>query len=54
MWYESFLLQHLQGMWAYNGHFQLHIHLWPLQGIVDCLICLAYVKHDNIRFKCQK
>ena len=26
---------------AYNGHFQLQIHFWPLDGIVNCLIRLV-------------
>lgn len=41
------------GMQAYNGHFQLHMHSWLLDGIANCLICLAVVNHDDSCFKCQ-
>ena len=34
---------------AYNDHFQLHIHFWPLH----CLIQLAIVDREDCRFNCE-
>ena len=38
---------------ACNGHFQLHIHFWPLDGTSNCLTLITNMSHERCRFKCQ-
>ena len=50
-----------QDMRTYKSHFQLHIHFWPLDKIMNCLIKLANVKSwrlsfwvSNLELRCKK
>ena len=40
-------------MHVYDGHFQPDIHMWPLDKIVNCLVYLAIVLHEDFHFKSQ-
>ena len=39
------------GMWPYFGYFQLHIHLWLLDRLKNCLINFAIANHKDYHFK---
>ena len=44
--YNALSIWSTKGMWAYNAHLQLYIHLQLLGGTMNYLIRLAIANHE--------